>query len=137
MTMILALGPHRFQITPMSLKELDRYESYRQPSQMLLGTAPETHFMGPGDVTITIPGSVFPKAFGGRDEVEAMRATGRSGITVPVVAGTGRVYGMFVITGVKIKERHHGPDGEPAQIDFTVTLKRDGGGSSIFARIFG
>ena len=57
-----------------------------------------------------------------------MRRTAELGLPLPMVAGTGRILGIWVVEGVREGQRKFATHGAPLRQDFTLNIRRYDGG---------
>lgn len=122
--MMMALGLFVFELRTVPYQELQRQTDWRHAANNRLGKRPVRQFMGPGDDAITLSGGLRPEITGGPvvlDMVRAMASTGRAWL---LMAGNGRIYGMYIIEKVSETQKEFFPDGAPRSVDFSIDLKR-------------
>ncbi|RDE04678.1 phage tail protein [Sphingomonas aracearum] len=122
--MLLALGTFPFGIDTLAHDELQRRTSWRQATTPRIGARDATQFVGPGEETISLPGSVFLEIADGSVSLDELRRMAATGDAWALVDGLGYIYGAYVITGVDDRGKHFLPDGTPRQIDFAIELLR-------------
>ncbi|MEM7198380.1 MAG: phage tail protein [Pseudomonadota bacterium] len=91
-----------------------------------MGRKPALQYVGPGSATLEISGVIFPTVRSGRHQVDAMRAQADTGKPLPLVAGTGEVWGNFVIEAITEDASEFLGNGVPLQQKFTVRLREYG-----------
>lgn len=123
---MMALGAFRFGLETAAYQSLDRSTDYRWASQERIGRHPAMQFIGEGHTDITLPGVIYPEFKGGLAQVDAMRAIAGTGSPQMLIAGTGKVFGRFVIMSVSDVQTIFHRDGVPRKIEFTVSLKTYG-----------
>lgn len=128
--MLLALGLFVFSIDTLAFDELSRRATWRHASSTRLGARDATQFTGPGDETISLPGTVFAEIADGEVSVNELRRMAGTGDAWSLVDGRGYVYGAFVITTIDDRRKAFWPDGTPRQIDFSIDLLRVDGVSA-------
>jgi len=122
--MMMALGMFIFSLDTAAYQELDRQTEWRHVSNPRVGARDAFQFTGDGDDTITLTGWIAPELTGSAFSLDAVRAMADTGKAWILIKGTGRVYGTFLITSLNEKHSILGADGDPARLDFTITLKR-------------
>ena len=122
--MMLALGMFVFSLSTAAYQELQRQTEWRHASNNRIGAAPARQFMGRGDDAITLPGIIFPELAGSTLSLDALRLLANTGKAWPMVEGTGRIYGLWVIESLSETKTVFFRDGTPRRIEFTLTLKR-------------
>lgn len=121
--MLMALGMFVFQTRSVPYQELQRSTQWRHASQSRVGDRPAYQFVGPGTDTITLSGTLLPEFTGGRVDLDEIRDMAGQGKAWPLVEGTGRQYGLWVITQVQETSSVFFRDGMAQKIEFTLTLE--------------
>lgn len=122
--MMLSLGMFVFSLSTLAYQELQRQTNWRHASNGRVGAAPALQFVGRGDDTITLPGLLLPELAGSILSLDALRLMANTGKAWPMVEGTGRIYGLWVIESLSETKTLFFRDGTPRRIEFTLTLKR-------------
>ena len=89
-----------------------------------MGDRPARQYIGPGDETITLSGTLAPEFRGSSQSLVQLRAMADDGNAYALVDGAGGVYGAFVIEGVTEKGSVFIAEGLPRKIEFSLTLQR-------------
>lgn len=121
--MLMALGMFVFEARSVPYQQLQRSTEWRHASQSRVGDRPAYQFVGPGADTITLTGTLLPEFTGGRLDLDEIRDMADQGKAWPLVEGTGKQYGLWVITRVEETSSTFFRDGAAAKIDFTLTLE--------------
>jgi uncharacterized protein len=121
--MMMCLGQFVFSLSTLAYQDLQRQTSWRHGATSRIGARPALQFMGPGDDTITLPGTILPE-FGQRTSLDEIHDMGDTGEPFVLVDGAGRVYGLFVITDKSETLSYLDQLGRPKRIEFSITLKR-------------
>ena len=122
--MMLALGMFVFSLSTLAYQELQRQTEWRHPSSSRVGAAPARQFIGRGDDSITLPGIIFPQLAGTTLSLDALRLMANTGKAWPMIEGSGRIYGLWVIESLSETKTVFFRDGTPRRIEFTLSLKR-------------
>lgn len=122
--MMLALGMFVFSLSTLAYQELQRQTEWRHPSSSRVGAAPARQFIGRGDDSITLPGIIFPELAGTTLSLDAVRLMANTGKAWPMIEGTGRIYGLWVIESLSETKTVFFRDGTARRIEFTLSLKR-------------
>lgn len=122
--MMLSLGMFVFSLSTLAYQELQRQTNWRHASNSRVGAPPALQFVGRGDDTITLPGIILPELAGSVLSLDALRLMANTGKAWPMVEGTGRIYGLWVIESLSETKTVFFRDGTPRRIEFTLTLKR-------------
>jgi len=121
---LMALGMFLFEIGTLPFDELQRKTDWRHARSPRVGARDATQFVGPGEETISLSGSVYAEIADGRVSIDDLRQMADAGEALPLIDGSGTVFGSFVIEA--IDERHVWlmSDGRPRRIDFGIDLLR-------------
>ena len=122
--MMMALGMFVFSLKTAAYQELQRQTDWRHASNNRVGAAPARQFVGRGDDSITLPGIIFPELSGTALSLDSLRLMANTGKAWPMVEGTGRIYGLWVIESLSETRTIFFPDGTARRIEFTLSLKR-------------
>ncbi|PZW97311.1 hypothetical protein DFS28_105287 [Pseudomonas sp. 478] len=122
--MMLALGMFVFSLSTAAYQELQRQTDWRHASNSRIGAAPARQFVGRGEDAITLPGVILPELAGSPLSLDALRLMANTGKAWPVVEGSGRIYGLWVIESLSETKTFFFRDGTPRRIEFTLSLKR-------------
>ncbi|AJO77654.1 phage tail protein [Pseudomonas sp. MRSN 12121] len=122
--MMLSLGMFVFSLSTLAYQKLQRQTNWRHASNSRVGAPPALQFVGRGDDTITLPGIILPELAGSVLSLDALRLMANTGKAWPMVEGTGRIYGLWVIESLSETKTVFFRDGTPRRIEFTLTLKR-------------
>lgn len=122
--MMLSLGMFVFSLSTLAYQELQRQTNWRHASNSRVGAAPALQFVGRGEDTITLPGILLPELAGSAISLDALRLMANTGKAWPMVEGSGRIYGLWVIDNLSETKTIFFKDGTPRRIEFTLTLKR-------------
>ena len=122
--MMMALGMFVFSLRTAAYQELQRQTDWRHASNNRVGAAPARQFVGRGDDSITLPGIIFPELAGSALSLDALRLMANTGKAWPMVEGSGRIYGLWVIESLSETKTIFFSNGTPRRIEFTLSLKR-------------
>jgi phage protein U len=122
--MMLALGMFVFSLSTAAYQELQRQTEWRHASNNRIGAPPARQFVGRGDDAITLPGIILPELAGTALSLDALRLMANTGKAWPMVEGSGRIYGLWIIESLSETKTIFFRDGTPRRIEFTLSLKR-------------
>ncbi|MEN4750444.1 MULTISPECIES: phage tail protein [Pseudomonas] len=122
--MMMALGMFIFSLETLVYQELQRQTEWRHGSTSRIGTNPARQFLGRGDDSITLPGVLLPALAGTPLSVDTLRYMADTGKAYPLVEGTGRILGIWVIESINETRTLFFQDGAARRIEFTIALKR-------------
>jgi phage protein U len=103
---------------------LKRSRSGRWLEQEVLDVEPRLSYTGPGGVTITLDGVVYPGQLGEADAVERLEALADLAKPFALTDSEGRSYGRWVITQIDQDQSNHQPGGTPRRIAWSMQLRR-------------
>lgn len=127
-SILLALGDFRFTIETAAFQVLKRNNAYRWVAQARLRDLPTRQFVGVGDDTIDIPGTIYPNLGAGIGQIEQMRETAQLGQPLLLADGLGFVWGRYVILSLQEERSFLLPDGRPRKQTFRLQLSQYGEG---------
>ena len=122
--MMMALGLYVFSLSTAAYQQLQRQTNWRHPSNSRIGALPARQYLGKGEDTITLSGLIMPELTGERVSLNALRLMADTGKAWPMVEGTGRIYGLWIIESFSETNALFFRDGAPRRIEFTLTLQR-------------
>ena len=98
--MMMALGMFIFSLETLAYQELQRQTDWRHGTTSRIGTNPARQFLGRGEDTITLPGVLLPALAGTPLSLDTLRYMADTGKAWPLVEGTGRILGIWVIESI-------------------------------------
>jgi hypothetical protein len=122
--MLMALGQFVFGLDTLAFQELQRQTKWKHASASRVGARDARQFLGPGEDTVTVSGTLVPELTGKLESLTDLRAMADAGAAYALVDGAGTVYGAFLIEGLDEGQTLHHPDGTPRRVDFTLNLTR-------------
>lgn len=122
--MMMILGMFVFTLKTAPYQQMERENTFRHNKAGRVGRAPAYQYTGPDEEPVTLSGTLYPEVTGGDVSLAALRAMAYTGKAWPLIEGTGTVYGMFVIAGLKQTRAEFFSDGKARKIDFSLTLKK-------------
>ncbi len=122
--MMMALGMFVFSLETLAYQEFQRQTEWRHGSTSRIGTNPARQYLGRGDDSITLPGVLLPALAGSQLSLDALRTMADTGKAWPLVEGTGKIYGTWIIESLSETRTLFFRDGQARRIEFTLTLKR-------------
>lgn len=122
--MMLALGMFVFSLHTAAYQEMQRQTDWRHPSSNRIGAQPARQFLGRGEDVITLPGIILPELAGSILSLDALRLMADTGKAWPMVEGTGRLCGLWVIENLTETRSLFFADGAARRIEFNLALKR-------------
>ncbi|AXI59222.1 oxidoreductase [Pseudomonas kribbensis] len=122
--MMMALGMFIFSLETLAYQELQRQTEWRHGSTSRIGTNPSRQFLGRGEDSISMPGVLLPALAGTPLSLDTLRAMADTGKAWPLIEGTGRILGIWVIDNITENKTLFFSDGAARRIEFTIALKR-------------
>lgn len=122
--MMLALGMFVFSLHTLAYQEMQRQTEWRHTANNRVGAQPARQFLGRGEDAITLPGLLLPELAGTTVSLDALRQMADTGKAWPLVEGTGRLLGLWVIESLGDNRTIFFRDGAARRIDFSINLKR-------------
>lgn len=122
--MLMAIGPFPFMQSTLPHQSARRSTEWRHPTQGRVDYRPASQFVGAGDETMTLSGVLMPEITGGAMSLDALRLLAAAGMAWPLIEGTGRILGLWVILAVEQTGTYLMADGAPQRIEFSVSLRR-------------
>lgn len=122
--MMLALGMFVFSLHTAAYQEMQRQTDWRHPSTARIGAQPARQFLGKGEDAITLPGLILPELAGTALSLDTLRHMADTGKAWPLVEGSGRLYGLWVIESLSETRTLLFRDGTARRIEFSLSLKR-------------
>lgn len=104
--------------------------TWRHASSERVGACAARQYVGPGDDTISLQGTIAGELVSDLQVLDKLRELGDQGKPQALVEGTGRVYGAYLLTSLSETRRELFNDGTPRLIDFQMQLERDDDGAS-------
>jgi len=122
--MMMALGMFVFSLETLAYQEFQRQTEWRHSSTSRIGTNPARQYLGRGDDSITLPGVLLPALAGTQLSLDTLRTMADTGKAWPLVEGTGKIYGTWIIESLSETRTLFFRDGQARRIEFTLMLKR-------------
>ncbi|SFU79917.1 phage tail protein [Halomonas korlensis] len=136
--MMMAFGMFVFALGTAPYQELQRQTAWRHEGQGRVGKRPARQFLGPGDDTITLTGTLLPHFTGGQQNLDQLRTMADEGAAWPLIEGNGSFYGLYVIESLNENKSHQMRDGSAQRIGFTLSLQRvDDGRADLLGSLTG
>jgi len=132
---MIALGPFRFSLSGAAYDDLSRASKWDWQAVDRVGEMPALQYTGPQNDTIALSGRIIPGYTGGVEQLARMRLLAGLGMPMPMIDGTGRVHGLWVIESVDDTGTRHFKDGYPRMVTFSVGLKKYSDGTGILGAL--
>jgi phage protein U len=141
MSAILAIGPHIFEILPLSLQKLSEVTKANWPATKRFGVGPARQFTGRDEDSFDIEGVYYDQEFGGHADYLALKATQAAGEPVELLGraaegAAASVFGTVVILEVSADHTHIHTTGIGRKVEFGIKLAPFGGDGGPFGGLF-
>ncbi|WP_227513647.1 phage tail protein [Moraxella catarrhalis] len=113
-----------FSLNKVSYQNLSHKTSWRHTSNSRIGTLPAYQFLGRGDNTLTLSGSIMPGFKGSPKSLVELSNMADKGKAYPLISGNRRVWGQYVIEEIEETQTIFFKDGTPRKIEFTIELRQ-------------
>jgi len=138
---ILAIGPHIFEILPLSLQKISERTKVNWPATKRFGVGPARQFTGRDEDSFDIEGLYFNQEWGGHAEYLALKATQAAGEPVELLGWSAggiaaEVFASVVILEVGAEHEYIHDDGIGRKTTFDVKMAPFGGDSGPFGGLF-
>ncbi|WP_349929203.1 phage tail protein [Acinetobacter sp. A1-4-2] len=134
--MMMIFGMFVFSIPTATYQSLQRSTSWRHASNSRVGQAPAYQYLGPGEDTITLDGSIVPE-FGSQLSLTALRLMGNTGKSFPLIAGNGKIYGLWKLDSVDETQTYFFKNGKPRKVEFSLKLSKNKSAGSLITGVLG
>ncbi|WP_439449420.1 phage tail protein [Stenotrophomonas sp. ATs4] len=128
--MMMTWGTFVFSLSTAAYGDLQRQMTWRHASSDRVGARAARQYVGPGDDTISLQGTIAGELATDLQVLDTLRELADQGKPQALVEGTGRVYGAYLLTSLSETRRELFSDGTPRLIDFQMQLERDDDGAS-------
>ncbi|MDH0373902.1 phage tail protein [Pseudomonas aeruginosa] len=122
--MMMALGMFVFSLETLAYQDFQRQTAWRHGKTSRIGTNPARQYLGRDDDTLTLSGVLLPGLAGSPLSLDTLRMMGDTGKAWPLVEGTGKIYGIWVIEDLSETRTLFFRDGAARRIEFTLKLAR-------------
>ncbi len=119
---MMKLGDYKFSVSTAAYQSLQRVHNWRWKLQERINRKPAQQFLGPGEETIDLDGTIYPHFKGGLGQVNAMRAEADKGEPLILVDGLGVVWGKYCIKRIAESQTHLTQYGAARKIGFQMSL---------------
>lgn len=121
---LLTLGMFVFGMDTVPYQSLTRSIEWRHGDRERHLARPASQFLGPGQDSISIFGTIVPELGGSYSSIETLEEMADTGDDFPLVDGLGRVLGNFRIVRMDLDQRTIMAGGIPRQQGFSLEVQR-------------
>jgi phage protein U len=122
--MLMVLGPVQFEVWPFNATDYEHGHESAFAEKPVLGTRPPLEWVGEGPETWTIKARIFPRRFGGLEDLKKLAAARASGRPQYLMRGDGAQMGWVVIEKVQERSTYLDANGVGQVIDVDISVKR-------------
>lgn len=119
------LGQYQFSLETAAFDQLKRATEYLWKGQNRIGRRPAQQFLGMGEDTITLQGTIYPHFRGGLGQLDAMRTAAGRGEPLALIYAfetAGQYAGRWCIRSISDERSVFIRNGAARKIDFALTL---------------
>lgn len=121
---MMKLGAFAFSISTAAYQDLKRTSEWRWAAQARIGNTDMLQYVGRGNDTITLTGTVHPIFMNaGIGQIDALRAEADKKTPLLLVSGQGDVMGLWVIERVSETQNAFYKEGVPKRQQFDISLR--------------
>ena len=124
--MLMVLGPVQFEVWPFNATDYEHGHESAFAEKPVLGARPPLEWVGEGPETWTIKARIFPRRFGGLEDLKKLAAARASGRPQYLMRGDGAQMGWVVIERVSERSSYLDAEGIGRVIDVDIAVRRAG-----------
>lgn len=122
--MLMVLGPVQFEVWPFNATDYEHGHESAFAEKPVLGARPPLEWVGEGPETWTIKARIFPRRFGGLEDLKKLAAARASGRPQYLMRGDGAQMGWVVIDKVQERSTYLDAKGVGQVIEVDISVKR-------------
>lgn len=121
---LMTLGMYPFDIPTLAYSKLQSRMTWQHATNERVGARAAGQYVGPGEHIISLTGTLAPIIGNDPQSLKDLREMADSGQAWPLLDGSGRNYGAFVITAIDEDQRSILDNGAPRIADFSISLQQ-------------
>jgi len=122
--MLMVLGPIQFEVWPFNATEYEHGHETSFAEKPVLGTRPPLEWVGDGPEVWTLHARIFPRRFGGLEDLKKLAQARASGKPQYLMRGDGAQMGWVVIEKVDERSTYLDAEGVGQVIEIDISVKR-------------
>ena len=122
--MLMVLGPIQFEVWPFNATEYEHGHETSFAEKPVLGTRPPLEWVGDGPEVWTLHARIFPRRFGGLEDLKKLAQARASGKPQYLMRGDGAQMGWVVIEKVGERSTYLDAKGVGQVIEVDISVKR-------------
>ena len=134
--MMMIFGMFVFSIPTATYQSLQRTTTWNHASNNCVNSMPAYQYVGKGEDSITLDGSIVPE-FGSQLSLTALRLMGDTGKSFPLIAGNGKIYGLWILESIDETQTYFFKNGKPRKVEFSLKLKKTQTAGALIGNILG
>lgn len=131
----MILGFYPFMVDTLAYEELTETVSFEWAEQKRIGSYPAMHYTGQNARVRQLRGKLCPPFTGTHANIYRMHAMGELTMPLMLIAGSGLVFGRWVIESVEDVGRYHTTLGAPRLTEWNVRIKKYDDGAGLFGAL--
>lgn len=122
--MMLSIGLFVFEVHTAAYQQLQHATAQRWAANNRIGARPSYQYLGPGEESIALDGTLYPEVTGGLSDLSMLKEMAASGKAHTLISGNGHLHGLWFIDTISETQTVFFKDGSPRKIQFTLHMKR-------------
>ena len=122
--MLMVLGPIQFEVWPFNATEYEHGHETSFAEKPVLGTRPPLEWVGDGPEVWTLHARIFPRRFGGLEDLKKLAQARASGKPQYLMRGDGAQMGWVVIEKVQESSSYLDVKGVGQVIEIDIAVRR-------------
>ncbi|MFC3393633.1 phage tail protein [Brenneria rubrifaciens] len=122
--MMMVFGMFVFALKTVPYQQLQQSQQWRHVKNDRINRSASWQYIGSGESQITLSGVLYPEITGGNLSLSALTTMGYMGRPWPLIEGSGKIYGMYVLTGLQRTGAEFDRYGNAKKIEFSISLQR-------------
>ena len=122
--MLMVLGPIQFEVWPFNATEYEHGHETSFAEKPVLGTRPPLEWVGDGPEVWTLHARIFPRRFGGLEDLKKLAQARASGKPQYLMRGDGAQMGWVVIEKVQENSSYLDVKGVGQVIEIDIAVRR-------------
>lgn len=122
--MLMVLGPIQFEVWPFNATEYEHGHETSFAEKPVLGIRPPLEWVGDGPEVWTLHARIFPRRFGGLEDLKKLAQARASGKPQYLMRGDGAQMGWVVIEKVDERSTYLDAKGVGQVIEVDISVKR-------------
>lgn len=121
---MMVYGMFVFELKTLPHQQLQQNKTWRHVKNERINRSASWQYIGAGEDQITLSGVLYPEITGGEVSLSVLTTQAYTGRPWPLIDGVGRIYGMYVITGLKTTRSELDRYGKAKKIEFSISFQR-------------